>query len=457
MSILKEFKIAIGLESEDLEKGIKNSEASLKSLGKVAGSVFASFAGYNALKQAISSFSDFSSKIGHTSRLMGYSIEDVHALGNALKRFGGSEDSAISSLNSLTHALSEARYGGGALIDVAKKFGISFLDANGKMMNSETLLMSLGKQIKGLDRLSQIEIGKKLGLDDSVLLALKDGGSELTKLIRRQKELGVVTKKDYKIAQEFGNAWEELKESFKNLSYVLGRTILPPLKKMIELFTSFIDFFRRNKALMIGFFAGLAVAISPLIIGFSKMALASVTAFAPFYAVIGAITAIALVIEDIYGYFKGWDTITGKLADRFPLIKSALESIKPAILGLEKAFNSIVNWVKDPSWEGLIDRFKALGNIILDFLVKPLELVKDLFSNIITNIGSFFKETFSGLLGLNKQPEISSSTSSPNNNYNITANVNQNITSPTPKALADSTAGSILNSIKAQRNMIGSN
>lgn len=458
MSILKEFKIAIGLDTKDLDTGIKKSENSLKSFGKIAGGIFASIASYGALKSAIFSFTELADKVGHASNLMGYSTENVFALGNALKRFGGNTDSAISSLDSLSGALQEARWGGGALIDVARKYGVNFLKSNGELMNAEELLFSLGKQMQGLDNLSKVEIGKKLGLDNATLLAIKNGGQDLEVLVKRQKQLGTITEQDYKTAQDFGNVWEEIKESFSSLSFMIGRFILPILKKLSEGMVSFIDFIKKHKVVVIGFFAGLLIAMSPLLVAFAQMAIASVTAFAPFYAVIGVVTALAVIFEDIYGYFHGWDSVAGELANKFPVIKDALEVIRPLVLGIENTFKRILEWLENPSWASFINIFKAWGEAISNFLVKPLEYVKNLFSDIVGGITSFLSDSLiGGMLGLNKAEIPMQNSGGVSNNYNINANVNQNITSPTPNALANQTAGALIDSINAQRNMIGRN
>lgn len=502
---LKEFKIAVGLDTKELTQSVRQSESILKSFGKVAGGIFASYLGYEALKNTIFGFTELADKIGHTSKMMGYSMEETHALGNALKRFGGNTDSAMSSLNSLSGALQDAKFGGGALIDVARKYGIQFMESNGKLMSAENLLKSLGKQMQGYDKLTQMEIGKKLGLDDSLILALQDGGVELERLIKRQKELGVITQRDYDLAQEFGNAWEELKESFKAISMQIARTLMPVLKKVIDGIVGFIDYLRKHKALVIGFFAGLAIALAPILAQFIAIAGASITAFAPLYAVVGVVTAIALVAEDIWVYFQGGDSVVGELAKKFPIIGSLLEGIRPIVMGIVEAFKDIVKWLENPSWEGLLDIFKKWGNAIYTYLKEPIDSVKRVFDtmfldvknwlqdpswgglvdifkkwgdaiyeyfkkpldyikSLITDIGGSIKNFIAdswigGLLGMEKQPQISSSqpTSNTTNNYNVNASVNQNITSATPKALADQTSSAIIDSINSQRQMIGAN
>lgn len=458
--ILQEFVIAVGLDTKKLDSGVKGTENRLKSLGKVASSVIASFLSYKAIQSAIFGFTELADKIGHTSTMMGYSLENTHALGNALKRFGGNTDSAISSLNSLSNAIQEAKFGGGALIDVARKYGISFLNANGSLMDAESLLKSLGSQMKGFDKLTQMEIGKKLGLDDSLILALQDGGEALDYLIQRQKQLGVVTKKDYDLAQAFGNSWEELKESFKSISLMIGRVLLPPLKKLIDGFVFFIDFLRDHKALVIAFFSGLLIAMTPILVSFTQIAIASAAAFAPIYAVVGTITAIALAVEDIWVYFKGGDSVVGDLAKKFPIIKSTLEAIRPIIMGIANVFSEIMDFLNDPSWENLTNIFRAWGEAIYSFIQKPLEYVKSLISGIGDSIKGLFNASWiGGIFGMNGQPAIGThqTHTSTSNTYNVNANINQSITSPTPQSLANQTSSAIIDSINAQRSMIGRN
>lgn len=457
---LREFKIAIGLDSKDLDQGIKKSESSLKSFGKIAGSIFATYLSYETLKGAIFGFTELADTIGHASKMMGYSVEDTHALGNALKRFGGNTDSAISSLNSLSSALQEAKFGGGALVEVAKKYGIGFMESNGQLMSAENLLKSLGKQMQGYDKLTQMEIGKKLGLDDSLILALQDGGEELERLVKRQKELGTITKADYDLAQQFGNSWEELKESFKSISLMIGRVLLPPLKKLIDGLIGFVEFLKDHKALVVSFFAGLLIAMSPILVAFTQMAVASATAFAPLYAVVAVATAIALAAEDIWVYFQGGDSVVGELAKKFPIIASILEGIRPIVMGIVEGFSDVVNWLKDPSWEGLTNIFSKWGDAIYNYLQKPLDYIKSLVSDIGGSIKNFVADSWIGdLFGMEKQPAVTTAPvgGGTTNNYNVSASVNQNITSPTPQALANQTSSAIIDSINAQRNMIGRN
>ena len=369
--ILKEFKIVFGLDNKELESGIKQSENSLKNFGKVFGGIVASYFSYEIFKNVINGFVNFNNELRYNTELLGANAEYVGALGGALTRFGGDTNSAVGALNSLSSALEEAKFGGGALIEVSKRYGIAF----SPFASAEDTLKSLAKQMGNYSTQQRKAIAESLGFDRSLTLAFADGGKELEKLIDKQKSLGIATKEDLEISKNFNNAFLDLKDIFNALMRDFSRVVLPAFTKLIDLFTGFVEFLRKHKTLVVGFFVALLVALSPILLAFAKMAIASAAAFAPIYAVIAVVTAIALVLEDIYFYFKGWDSVTGKLVEKFPALASALEVIRPLVMGIFETFEKIIEFIKNPSWESFVNIFKTIGKYLVEFINKPLDLI----------------------------------------------------------------------------------
>lgn len=510
--ILKEFKIVFGLDNKGLESGLKQSESSLMKFGKVFGSIAAGFASYQLFKGIITDFVTFNMELKNNIDYLGLSAEKTTALGNALKRFGGDTNSVINSVQSLAGHLEAAKQGGGALVEASKKFGIGF----SPFASAEDTLESLARQMKNYSTQQRVAIAQSLGLDKSLVLAFKDGGTELENLIKKQKELGTTTQKDLEISKNFNNAFLDLKDIFAALMRDFSRVVLPAFTKLVKLFGQFIMFLRNHKALVIGFFAALLVALTPILLAFAKMAIASVAAFAPIYAIIGIITTIAAILEDVYYYFMGWESVTGKLVDKFPALASVLEVIRPIVVGIFDTFSNILDFIANPSWKSFLNIFKGLGKIIkdtinasLEFLIglidklskkfsllapilKPLKdiilFIKDTFAQLFDMIANFsFENLLSGVkkLGTNikesiggffdsinpfssgKQAELtpalqttpqmpSSAYNTQNaNTYNINQNINQNISTATPKALADSTNKAMVDSVNQMRQQRG--
>lgn len=453
--VLKQFRIVFGIDTKPLDSGVQKAESTLKRFGRVFNSIAATYFSYKIMQGVINGFAEFNTRLSHSTSLMGYNVENVTALGGALKRFGGDTQSVINSLNALNSGLHEAKFGGGALIETAKRYGIAFTNSNGKLMSAEQLLSSLSAQLQKYDKQTRVAIASQLGLDEGLVRAFSNGGAELQRLIDKQKQFGIVTAKDVKISDNFNNAILDLKDSFAGVTKSLARFILPLITKLLKLVTQFMEFLKKHRQFVIAFFSALLVAMLPILAIFAKMAIASAAAFAPIYAVVGVITAIALVAEDIYYYFMGWDSVTGDLVKKFPLLGKALEAIRPVFVAIKQAFSDIMDFLVDPSWDNFINIFLNIGKAIVEMLEKPIARIKSLLSDVVDSVKSFVMDNaiVKFIFGENSAPVVptTNNTSTTNNNVQVT----QNISSATPKALADETKGLLTSQINQQRQQVG--
>lgn len=453
--VLKQFRIVFGIDTKPLDSGVQKAESTLKRFGRVFNSIAATYFSYKIMQGVIKGYADFNTQLGNSTSLMGYNVENVTALGGALKRFGGDTQSVISSLNALNSGLHEAKFGGGALVEVAKRYGVAFTNSNGKLMSAEQLLSSLSAQLQKYDKQTRMSIAQQLGLDNSLVRAFSNGGKELQRLIDKQKQFGIVTAKDIKISDNFNHAILDLKDSFAGVTKSLARFILPLITKLLKLVAQFMEFLKKHKQFIIAFFSALLVAMLPILAIFAKMAIASAAAFAPIYTVVGVITAIALVAEDIYYYFMGWDSVTGDLVKKFPLLGKALEAIRPVFVAIKQAFSDIMDFLVDPSWDNFINIFLNIGKAIVEMLEKPIARIKSLLSDVVESVKSFVLDNaiVKFIFGENSAPVVptTNNTSTTNNNVQVT----QNITSATPKALADETKGLLTSQINQQRQQVG--
>lgn len=457
--ILDEFKIILKIDDKPLNDGLKKSTSKIKEFAKMAGRALSAFYGLKALKSSINDFNALSLKVGKASSMLGVSTGAVSALGGALKRFGGGTDSAISSLSSLSSALNEAKWGGGALLDVSKKYGIEFQKSNGSLMNSTELLKSLSIQFKGLDKASQVDVGRSLGLDDSTIQLLQSGVKNYDRLMNKQREFGLVSKKDSKISNDFNEAVLDLRDSFNGLMKDFNRLIIPLLTKIFSYINKFISFLKKHKMLLIGFFGALVVAMAPLIASFATLAVEVAIAFAPLFLIGAVLAGVALVVEDIWGYFNGMDSITGDLVKKFPLLDSILRVIVTPVIAIKEAFSAIMKLLDNPTWDNFKNVFIEAGKNILKWVKEPLENVINALKNLWGWMKKFGGEAWSDIktsIGLNGDA-VSGKNVTNSNNYNVNANINQNIASATPKALADQTGQLLIDSINSQRYQVGGN
>lgn len=377
--VLKQFTIAFGLNNTGLKEGLKDSQNALSSFVDTARNLLGAWASFEFFKTAINNFKDFTTELANAQTLTGESAENIQALGGALKRFGGDTSSAVTAIKTINQHLHDAKFGEGALMDVAKKYGLVI----SKGATAEQTILNLAKQMGRYDRQTRVAIASQLGLDEAMQLAFADGGKELEQLIQKQKRLNIVSPEDSKIAQAFSYALLDLQDVFGALMRDFARVILPAFSKLLSIMTDFIDFLRRHKIFVVAFFAGILVALTPILLTLGKMAVASTLAFAPFYAIGAIIASVALIFEDLLYYFQGYESVTGKLVKQFPLLGAFIEPLKPIVLGIYEVFKSIYNLLKEPSWDNLSKVFKSAGKAIYNLLELPLKGIKALVDSLV--------------------------------------------------------------------------
>ena len=377
--VLKQFTIAFGLNNTALKNGLKDSENALSSFADTAKRLLGAWVSYEFFKNAISNFSEYTTQLSNASAITGASVNSINALGGALKRFGGNAESAINAIKSINQHLHEAKFGGGALLEISKKYGLVI----SKGATAEQTILNLAKQMGRYDRQTRVAIASQLGLDEAMIRAFADGGAELEQLINKQKKLNIIDERDEKIAQKFTYALLDLKDIFTALMRDFARVILPSFTKLLNLFTSFVEFLRKHKIFVTAFFAGILVALTPILLTLGKMAIASSLAFAPFYAIGAIIASLALVFEDLLYYFQGYDSVTGNLVKKFPLLAPLIEPLRAIVLGIYDTFKSIYTLITEPSWDNLSKVFKSVGNVIKSLIEIPIKAVKNIIDGLI--------------------------------------------------------------------------
>lgn len=377
--VLKQFTIAFGLNNTELKQGLKDSENALSGFVDTARNLLGAWASFEFFKTAINNFKDFTTELANAQTLTGESAENIQALGSALKRFGGDTSSAVSAIKTINQHLHDAKFGEGALMDIAKRYGVVI----SKGATAEQTILNLAKQMGRYDRQTRVAIASQLGLDEAMQLAFADGGKELEQLIQKQKRLNIVSPEDSKIAQAFSYALLDLQDIFGALMRDFARVILPAFSKLLTIMTDFIDFLRRHKVFVVAFFAGILIALTPILLTLGKMAVASTIAFAPFYAIGAVIAGLALIFEDLFYYFQGYESVTGKLVKQFPLLGAFIEPLRPIVLSIYEVFKSIYNLLKEPSWDNLTKVFKSAGKVMYNLMELPLKGIKALVDGLI--------------------------------------------------------------------------
>ena len=455
--ILKEFKIALSLNLKDFIKELGKAESEASRIGERIKDLLSGFISYKSIQD----FVNLGSKIKMTSDLLGVNSEQFEYLSRTLQIFDGDMNSAKSAISSLNQAMQDLKYGQGPLIELSGKYGIALRKSNGEVMNSMELLQSLASRFETLDTQSRVDLGHALGLDESVILLLSRGRKEFDRLIQSQKQFGNFSKKDQELSLKFKESLISFQSSLESISRTVGSVLLPPLTKFFNLTSDIFKKIATNRMFILTFFGALTTALLGVSGAALKVALSMARAYAPFALIAGA----ALVIQDIWGYFNGWDSVTGDLVKKYKILVPILDFIKPTILSIGDAVQDLIKWFEVPTWDNFKNFWIEVGKLIINVGNMIQKLGAYIYDFIIGRLNKLLEWAgfdtikFSFTNAVEKQREmtigyLNSLKSSPANQTNNNNTITQNFNVNSPQQAAE-IGGKLLNQVNGEINRMG--
>lgn len=341
---------------------------------------------------------------------VGVNISQYDALSRSFQALGvdadGFRDSMIDLNEAMGEAASDAKSG---RAESFKTFGVSLKDAQGNIKSADQALLELAGSMEKMDKQQATFQIKQLGItDNAVIAAMLKGQKALERQIDLQKSLGVLNEKDVEQLKRFKQAQNELSAIFSRFSDVLAMTAVPALELIIDVTKDVIKWGREHKGFLIGFFGALSgVAIPMLTTALWGMATAAWAAIAPFIPFIAAAVALGLVIDDLWTYFNGGESVIGDLVQQFPVLGEVLEGAKEMVLGLldtlkllftnpSQFMDNLISELKQ-SWDTLVSDGEAAAYALLDILSRAWEKLSDDTKKIFNDLLAWIKGLFSQL------------------------------------------------------------
>lgn len=215
------------------------------------------------------------------------------------------------------------------------------------------------------------------------------------------KNNGFFSQNDLKTAQEYQKSISKINEILGQIQKMIARFLLPIIATLSTLLTKTIGFVVKHHKTIMLFLGALAVALSGIIKAQLAILATQLKILAPYIAIAAAVAAVVAIVEDIYYYFKGWDSVTGELVDKFPLLGTALEIIRPLIIGIFHTIEAIIDFFKNPSLDNFIRIFDTLADTIAFQAKKIFDIFADAFVEIGEAWGNIdWSETFKQLFAV---------------------------------------------------------
>lgn len=396
-SVLETFFILFESDASDAKKEVDSLDKSLDDVEKTAGksvdasdkagdaflemgrSAIGAIAGVFALGSIISGTMAKAQQIddlGKFSRVIGENVGDVNAWEEAVIRAGGTADSFRQSVASLNEKVVDASVKGfNEIVPFFNQLGISIVDANGKAKSTLELLPQLATAFESISEQESSGLGKKLGLDQGTILLLQAGRKEVEAMIKRQRELGVVSKESVAVSEKFNDQMSDLRQVMGFASQSMLINVLPAVTAVLEVFTDLGSWMGENQTLVEGFFIGIGFAVLKFALpSMISLAAAVWTVVAPFLAVgltIAAVgAAFALLYEDVVAFMDGQDSLIGQMSEKWPIVgdivKGIVGFVKNFISAMSGLGQFLIHIFTDP--QKALEKFLSVGNFINDFI-----------------------------------------------------------------------------------------
>ena len=285
---------------------------------------------------------------------------------------------------------------------IFKQLGISLNNADGSIKDTTSLMGDLAEALSNTDKRQAQNVFKKLGITDpKTANEIIKQGKSLKETVKQYSNLYGITEKQSKIAKEYRKSQDRLNNTLENAKNSIMQYIAPAITWLIDKFTIVIDWMNKHQAFVIGFFGAIAVVVSTLYLpAMIKAGIATLAATWPILLIATAIgiaaTAIALLVDDIYTWIEGGDSLIGQLIsfeDAMNLVNSAIDFLVDgfnggieAIKNFGSAFIDMVVGVKND----VVANFNAIKDFInglLDTVFGTINKIKDAFKGVKSFFG----------------------------------------------------------------------
>lgn len=421
--------IGLDVDEQSFDRAQFNITGMIKSLGGIiaaAGAVDASIKGLTL--GLVNSFAETAVEIDQISKRLNIGAEGFQSMAYAASQYGIEQDAIVDGMKELSMRSAEFAQDGKANADAFGAIGIT-----------QAQVKQYGNNIEGLfelvrQKLSEVkEQGQRQFLSDALFGGgLADvGGEFFTQTSEQIKELQkqaldsgvIITDESIALAKQYTDDIGDLTSRIKGLWQIIASNLLPVFSEAAKRVKEFLDLHGEDiiAGLTMAFralsdavkYLGIAAAIAmPYLVGSAAIASwaklialtnALTTAFATMRSgallawaaaaagpvLVGlAIGALILAIQDVYTYFTGGDSITGRIVAEFT---KSLGSVK-------KLFAAFGNWFHEwfsgfiassTDWMGNFDKKVAqMGQPIVDKIKLAWTGLKEWFIDWAKSVGN---------------------------------------------------------------------
>lgn len=327
--ILETFAFLFGTEGTDkVQKEVKDLQRSTEKVTEDNGKLKQSFqslltaigplvSAYAGLR-AVMNFTAENDQLWQMSQISGMSAKAISELGFAMEQFGGNTQTASHTIQNLQMQIMQLRRtGSGALLQAGMMYGIGFSSDPNKMLEN------VAKRMESLSLMQKLDLGRMLGLDQATILMLSKGVKNFREEMERARRYTFINEKVVEQSHEFKKTLSEVGAIVGGIGIDLMSVIMPYVNDVTTFVRDGLEILKKHKFLILE----IAGIIGTIAAAFGIFQLVT----NPVAQILAAISVIAILGEEIYGYFNGMDGYLTDMANKSPELKAALDDIGEAV------------------------------------------------------------------------------------------------------------------------------
>ncbi len=466
---LRDLFVSIGFDVDDkalgrLDQGLRRTKGLIVAVGAAA------VASAGMLYTMAKSVADTGDNAAKTADKLGVGIEALQELRYAAELSGIAQNNFDTALQRMTRRAAEAARGTGEAKDALRKLNVTLTDGQGRMRRSEDLLFDIADGLAKIDDPARrVALAFKLFDTEGVgmINMLAKGSNSLRDMRVEARRLGVVlSERTARDAELFRDELLRATSLLLGLKNAVGAVLLPVFNKLMIQFRQWVmlnrqviktrlDQFLKGLILIIGalyravygagavlwdmarylggveraskaaawaigLFGGayILTAIGNLTMGimglvsavkvFGNTAMVAWVKAAWLPLLVGAaVAALILILQDLYTYFTGGNSVVGVLIEafekKFPRAFAVAAFYVGYLVDLIKGLNAFLAGTMDyitglltldwgrmtraaqemfAAFNPLIERWKAIMALAVDFVIAKIQPLLDLLQNV---------------------------------------------------------------------------
>lgn len=407
-----EFLIKLGLDADNIDKQLNNVIGNVRSglTNLMTGVVAPALAGL-ASGELVQQFADDITQVDKLSKSLGMSVEQLSAWRTAAEMAGVEANEVGEIFADFNDWMVDAKFNeGGAMYTDFIQNGLlpAVTDANGEMKKTEDYILEFADALHKMDPAQASGIARQIGLSDLQTASwIQQGGDAIRRQLELAKEIGTYTQEDAQAASEFTMSIKILTHSVRMMLLPVFRALVPILTNVSKLFTEA----SKHATALIPVLSGIGIAVGVRMAGgFLAVAKSIKTAalaarafiFSPWGAVLMALLAIGLVLEDFLVWLDGGESAWGEYYEKiFGSTENAKKIISNFVDTVTNEVEFLSNFIKE-HWDfikwgaGLIAGSSIVINIFraISKAIKAISETKAfqiLSKSIVRLIGFLFR------------------------------------------------------------------